>query len=366
MKKPGKNQLPRRESKKKQKGSFFILVLWTLSLLTVFAVYLGFNVQQKLIFLDRLERRNKLYLIAEAGVKKAIAEVGRIPLTGSALALKDRWSNNQEAFFQVPIGEGSFTVGYNYQEEDFCAKAQAEEAVAMRFGLEDEESKININTADRAELGRLIKQVTGFDEERADILASSIIDWRDEDNLSLPNGAEDEYYRSLKWPYECKDFPFQTTEELRYVKQMNSDIFKKIEPYITIYGSGTVNINTASRNILSALGLGSELIEKIMQFRQGEDKELATDDDQIFTDVTSIVACLSQVYSSSPSETAQLSNLVSAGKLSTSSNTFSVQSTAMLKQKEAKCLIRCVLRKNMEPEAKKAAWILSWQHKYFN
>ncbi len=353
--------------REKQKASILILVLWALGLLSIFAIYLGISVRQKIDFLVRLETRNKLYLIAEAGIKQAIAVIGNLDASADPyIALKDSWSNNQVVFSEIPVGEGTFTVGYDYQGAEFCANGQTEVEFKTMFGAADVESKVNINVAERGELLRLIHKVAGVDKRTADIIASSIVDWRDEDNRSLPNGAEGKYYRSLRWSYKCKDFPFQTLAELSYVKGMNADIFEKLKSYITIYGSGRVNINTTSRKVLYALGLSDELAEKILVFRCGEDGLEATEDDWIFNDSNSVVAVLSQVCPLSSYEVTQLSNLVSEGKISTFSNIFLVQSTAGLENRRAQCRISCVFEKNLAPEAQKAGWILSWRMKYFN
>ena len=52
-----------------------------------------------------------------------------------------------------------------------------------------------------------------------------------------------------------------------------------MEDYITIYGEGLVNINTAGQVILIALGLSESSVQDIITYRDGPDGKPATQDD---------------------------------------------------------------------------------------
>jgi hypothetical protein len=71
--------------------------------------------------------------------------------------------------------------------------------------------------------------------------------------------------------------PFKRKEEVLLVKEITKDAYNKFKDLVTVYGAGKININTASCEVLSALGLDEELIDIIMRFRseyKGEpDKE---------------------------------------------------------------------------------------------
>lgn len=94
------------------------------------------------------------------------------------------------------------------------------------FGLTDEAGKINLNSASEEMLLRL----PGMTAE----LAASIIDWRDEDSEISPGGAEDEYYLLLSLPYNCKNSPLETVDEILLIKGASEDI---------LYGEDT-NLNS--------------------------------------------------------------------------------------------------------------------------
>ncbi|MFH1459962.1 MAG: hypothetical protein ABIG64_06270 [Candidatus Omnitrophota bacterium] len=349
----------------RKKGAVLILVLWALGFLAVFAVYLGWGIRSRLDFLGRIETRNKLSDAAEAGIKQAIAEIGNFEATQSYIRLKDLGSNDQESFHNVLIGEGFFDVGYCYKTDDFLPRGTENEFQTM-YGVCDVESKLNINKAEDGELFFLINRTTGLKALDADKLASCIIDWKDTDDQVLPRGAEDKYYQNLNVPYDCKNASFEVLEELLLVKGMDEEIFNKIKPYLTVYGSGRVNINTASRTVLLSLGLTENLVDKIVSFRCGEDNQIATQDDQYFLSESSIIGSLEKVFSLTPSEVASLSNLVAAGKVSTFSNIFLIESTGRIRHKKNYCKVECIFKKDLTEQAKKAGVILGCQKGYFN
>jgi hypothetical protein len=122
---------------------------------------------------------------------------------------------------------------------------------------------------------------------------------------------------------------------------MSQELYDKIKQFITIYGNGVVNINTASGYVLLALGIDEILIDKIIAYRQGDDEIAGTADDNIFDISSNIVAVLSQSYSLSPDEVSTLSNLVSGGALGTNSYNFMIRSRARIAnmKKEIVCIV---------------------------
>lgn len=332
----------------KKRGSILVIALWSFCLLTTFAVSLGYGVRQKIMLAQRLDERDKLHFIAEAGVKKGIAELKKKEEERSYHALNDNWSSNISAFKEINIAEGKFNICYNYIDE-------RSGFLETRYGIVDEERKININKAPRAVLKRLFQIILDFDKIEAQALAASIVDWRDNDSeLSIPLGsAEDPYYRNLKYPHEAKDAEFEVLEEVLLVRGMTEDIFERMRDYLTIYGDGKININTASKEILLALGLNEDVVDKILSFRCGEDEIEATADDNVFCTSADIVPKLSQFCHMSESEIAQISGVVSDKNLVTNSNSFTIKSIARLNNKKDKTQVLCVVDRSGK--------ILYWQ-----
>jgi general secretion pathway protein K len=303
----------------KNRASILIIALWSVSLLTIMAVSLGFQVRQKLILVKRLDERDKVRLIAEAGVRKAISQLN-LETEEKYTSLNQKWSSNPEAFKEVAVGEGMFSV--------ICETGSGE----TRFGLVDEESKININKASVQVMARLFN-LAGLDESEAGDLASSIVDWRDEDSqLNSPGGGEDSYYRLLPEPYEAKNAPFQALDELLLVKGVNENIFQKIRKYITIYGNGRVNINTAAKPVLMAVGYSENIADRIIAFRNGKDALEATVDDNYFEATSDVASKISGTANLSQEEQAMINNIDSEQMVTVLSDNFSVTAQAKLER----------------------------------
>jgi DNA uptake protein ComE-like DNA-binding protein len=84
------------------------------------------------------------------------------------------------------------------------------------FSLVDEASKLNLNTA-TLEMLQALPRMTPE-------LAAAIIDWRDTNSDITDGGAESETYGRLRPPYNCKNAPFETVDELRLVYGVNMEI----------------------------------------------------------------------------------------------------------------------------------------------
>jgi len=307
---------------------------------------LGYSVRQKIALVKRFEERGKLCLIAEAGAKKAISAL-EIMERKNHDSLADEWSNNADMFKDIMVGDGTCDVSYNYINELTGLPETG-------YGMVDEERKININKAEMDTLERLLRIVLELSEMQAQEIAASIIDWRDGDSgLSIPQGsAEDSYYRYISTPYEAKDSDFEVLEEVLLVKGMDEDIFERLKNFITIYGDGKINVNTASRPVLLTLGLNGTIVDYIMRFRYGEDGVIGTADDRAFDLPSNITPMISQSYSLSPQEIAQLS-VVAERYLATVSNNFMVRSVAAMDKEKGTAGIICVVDKKGK--------VLRWQ-----
>lgn len=321
---------------KPERASILVIALWSLCLLSAFAVISGYNVRQKIALVKRLDERENLRLIAQAGARKAVVEL-RKESQSSCDSLNDGWSNNAAAFKDVNVGRGSFSLEYYFLDER-SGKPQ------IRYGLIDEERKININTASINVLERLFEAALGAGEIEAQELAASIVDWRDNDSeLSIPLGsAEDAYYRSLRYPYEAKDADFEALDELLLVKGMTPESFEKLKGYITIYGEGRVNINTAPKVVLLALGFREPLADAILSFRYGDSEAGDPPPGGVFGASSDIAAKINQLYHLSPAELTQVS-AIAEQNLCVASESFMVKSIARLPNRKNSFEITCVI-----------------------
>jgi len=102
----------------------------------------------------------------------------------------------------------------------------------------------------------------------------AITDWIDTDlETTNPNGAEDGYYLNLEHPYRTANTPLLSISELRLIKGFeDSETYNKIKPYLCAYintgGASSININTASAEVLQSLSadmtsdMASDIIER--------------------------------------------------------------------------------------------------------
>jgi type II secretory pathway component PulK len=87
------------------------------------------------------------------------------------------------------------------------------------YGVTDEGGKININALFALDSsGKVLHDALMKLPNMTDDIAWSIVDWIDPDEEPNPGGAESEYYGTLNPPYQCKNAPLDTLDELLLVK----------------------------------------------------------------------------------------------------------------------------------------------------
>lgn len=105
----------------------------------------------------------------------------------------------------------------------------------LRFGVGTENSKFNVNRL--LELDQLEENLP--EEERiglaslavssipnmTDEVVDSILDWLDTDDDRRPYGAETSYYEGLNVPYECKNGPMDSIDELLKIQGVTPALF---------------------------------------------------------------------------------------------------------------------------------------------
>jgi general secretion pathway protein K len=309
-------------SRIEQKASILIITLWSLFLLTAFTVILGYGVRQKITLLKRLEERARLRYLGDSNLKIAI---GRIM--------------NWDPGWVLRLRPGGYLDEQPGQTDSVLGTASS------RFVIIDEERKINIDTAELPVLKRLFQDILNCDVMQAQEMAASIIDWRDSDDmLSLPLGsAESSYYQDLRYSYAAKNADYEVLNELLLVKGVTPEVFAKVKDYITIYGDGKVNINTAPRQVLLALGIHDIVADMILIFRQGADRKVGTADDNYFDNISTVSAKLLEMFRMGPDQVDYI-NTVAQLYLTVNSNHFTIKSMVKLlrnqdKVVEASCVV---------------------------
>ena len=259
-----------------ERGSVLVYVVWVLMLLSLFAASVG---SQALFAVDLSDRFSE-QLKAAYGVRAAVPYAALVLERDESPrvdALNEEWSNSPWRFRDVSLADASFRVTATGPSRD-----------EPRYGLTDEERQVNLNTAPVEVLQRLLQYVGDLREVEATKIAQSIADWRDEDNDRRPLGAENAYYRSRG--YECKNAGFENVEELLLVKGMSLELYGQVKEHVSVFGSGKVNLNTATETTLQALGISEDAVAGIRYFRLGEDDVQGTGDDRVLASVHGLEA----------------------------------------------------------------------------
>lgn len=249
------------------RGSVLLYVVFVVMLLSLFVAGVSAQAFASLNLADRLTGQLSSAAMLPGGVLAAqlALEDDRPAVDGPT----DAWVNDEGRFRGRSWGSGEVTV-----------TAEAPGEGRPRYGLSDEEQRLSLNGADAAALARLCEQVGGLRPDQAQQVADAVIDWRDEDADARPFGAEDFEYRGSPDGYECKDAPFEQTEELLLVRGVTPELYRRLLPHVTAFGGGWVNLNTAGVAVLSALGLSQEGVDGLLAYRDGEDSRSGTPDDR--------------------------------------------------------------------------------------
>ena len=256
-----------------------MMVLWVMVFLTVIVSEFAHSMRVEVNITRNFKEEAEALSLSEAGLNLAFAEILRdldylgSDKDGDTVFIKKGSESNKENMEDKPVRKG-IKLGSG----------------SINYSIIDEDSKININNASRDTIVKLL-ELSGVEAgEMRDAIADSIEDWRDEDSLHRLNGAEEDYYMSLPSLYHCKNGNFDTVEELLMVKGMTTEIlygnmefasrsarkdneepenekYAGIYQSLTVFGSGTINLNTAPELLLRVVK-GDEEAKNIILKRQ--------------------------------------------------------------------------------------------------
>jgi general secretion pathway protein K len=189
----------------RQRGVALVLVLWILLLVTI-----STSAYTLMARMDQLEAHTILSgtrarLAAEAGMNLAL------------LSLRDP----DETVRLVPDG----------RPNEFLYQGSV-----VEVRVTDERGKLDINAADEQTLFTLLTG-HGLELDAAQLLAAAIEDWRDTDDVERANGAELDTYVAAGLGVGPGNRPFIMTEELLQVLGMPWELYKKIEPGLSVYSN---------------------------------------------------------------------------------------------------------------------------------
>jgi general secretion pathway protein K len=313
-----------------------VFAIWVLGILTILAVSVAAGIRQKIFLVARLDQRSRMTYLLEAAVKKAAGYIHQQMEESSFAftpAVKVNLLNNSDELSSIKLGMDQAGVGYIAVDGD---------GKSVRWGVVDEESKLNLNKTDQLTLTNLLINVLSLKDEDAANLAQAILDWRQYGESEINGYFSEDYYSNLQYPYPKKSADYETLDELLLVKGMNKQIYDKLINFVTIYGDGAVNINTASREVLEALGLPDALVDKILTVRRGKDNIEATPDDVVFLRSFEIAADVNAVIPLVLAEASAIDALNIRGLLTTNSFFYTIEATGKLAGKSTLKSVRAV------------------------
>lgn len=211
---------------RRQRGAVLLLTVWATATLTGVVVLQATRVALQLRWAERVGEARQARYLALAGISAAESRIS---------------------------SDDNLTIdSLNEVWAQFPADAVPWEGGNFRWTVADEQARIPINTASIEILNRL----PGFTAQASDELVR-----RRAEGKSL---AHLEELQTLPGP----GFSSNSLEELAILT--------------TTHGSGPVNLNTASQQVLAILGLSADLAQQIEQFRAGPDGIVGTQDDGAF------------------------------------------------------------------------------------
>ena len=191
--------------------------------------------------------------------------------------------------------------------------------------IEDEQARFN--------LARLVTEYGLADKRRSamcsrlfemlsidPLLADSIVDWEDSDDEALPYGAESAFYSRLDPAYRPRNRQMLTNGELLVMKGFDRELYflppamrspaakeemGALLRYITVYGDGRININTAETSVLACLSSDMDefVARDIVEYREehpfkavDELKQVKTVSDVLFDEISSLITVRSDMF----------------------------------------------------------------------
>jgi len=202
----------------------------------------------------------------------------------------------------IPFGEGSISITIEDEKSRFNLRD-----LITSYGFEDKRRSVMLQ--------RVFREL---DIDTS--LVDGLVDWQDSDDFELPGGAEDSYYTLLDPPMSPRNAQFLTTGELLLVKGFERDLlflspsvrspsgneeYSSLRRYITVYGDGKININTAPVVVLLCLSedmdefIAEDIVEEREKaaFSKIEDlKNVESVSDTLYDEINGLITVKSNVF----------------------------------------------------------------------
>ncbi len=209
--------------KRRRRASVLLVVLVVIVLLALGAYTFSETMISEFEAVTMHGRRVESRVLADSGLQYAAAMLQqRFDFAGEGVF------DNPSQLRDVLLAESDVARGRG-RVSVFSRRERGEASRAIRFGLTDESSKLNLNTlaqrvlADRMkeeEARAVLMQLPGMTVETAD----ATLDWLDADDVPRQFGAETEYYSRLTPAYAAKNGSLDTLDELLQVRGVTPEL----------------------------------------------------------------------------------------------------------------------------------------------
>jgi hypothetical protein len=297
------------------RGGWIVTALvasWVLILLTVLSVSFGHQVASSAHQTQWDGERQHLATLARSGVALSQCYLDRwidesqpdlagllTPADEAARPALDLSWQDDPRLRAVPVGRGYVSIGYVRESAD---------GPRTIHGIRDENSRVPVSLLD----ARAAQRLGGLSPEAVEALAVL--------------RADPDRFRNVdprSWP------------------GLDARSRETLDRLVTAYAT-TVNINTASVEVLTALGIPAPGARKLLTRRDGPDGVAGTADDRLFTSLDDPEGGLRDCNLSGD-EAAMVTFLAGRGHLTTRSDVFRVRSRGWVKEYGPWCEIEAVL-----------------------
>ena len=252
-----------------RRGVALILVLLMISIIIAVTLQLNRDTRSEVYEAANLGDGIRLRYVAESGFYAGEALI--LADKNASDTLMDLWAN---------------TEMISLKSEGFFDNA------SFRLMIEDDGGRISINNLVSGSgynpliRDLLLRFLTGpyfhMEQTKAAELLDAIKDWIDADDEVTGAGAEGAFYARLEKPYTAKNAPLDCIEELLMVKGVTRDLFygaresPGLAQYLTVFGDGRININTASKPVLRVLAaeMTDDEVDRLDKYRRDQRNDL--------------------------------------------------------------------------------------------
>ena len=220
------------------RGVALLLVLWALVLFGTLALGFSWSMRTEAMAARNGIDETRAYYQARTGVNRAVVLLASLP-ADNVLAAKIVGED----------GDASYDVR-----------------------VESESGKVDVNLVGEEVLLEILKK-GGLPEEDAESVRDAILDWRDEDDVARPRGAERAEYGRMPEPIAPRNGKIRGIGELSHVKGVAGEFHRAfLSRVFTVHGkSPQVAFLRAPEIVLRSLpGVSAEAADRIVAGRREE------------------------------------------------------------------------------------------------